>query len=135
VINKFQILITKDMRRKVFIALILMCSATIGLAAVLADVNGKWKGTLMGPDGNSIDVSYNIKVDGDKLTGEASAQDLTLKLDSGKISGDDFKFSITNPEGVTIPHNGKYFAQGDSISMNVDYQGFKMHSTLKRADK
>lgn len=116
-------------------ALALMCSAMIGLAAVLADVNGKWKGTLMGPDGNPIDVSYTIKVDGDKLTGEASAQDLTLKLDSGKISGDDFKFSITNPEGVTIPHIGKYFAQGDSISMNVDYQGFKMHSTLKRADK
>ena len=123
------------MKRKMLIALALMCSAMVGLAAVFADVNGKWTGTLNGPDGNPIDVTYTLKVDGDKLTGEASAQNLTLKLDNGKINGDDFKFSITNPEGVTIPHVGKYIAQGDSISMNVDYQGFKMHSTLKRTDK
>ena len=123
------------MKRKMLFALALACSAIIGLAAVFADVNGKWTGTFDGPDGNPIDVAYTIKVDGDKLTGDASAQGITLKLDSGKINGDDFKFSITNPEGVAIPHIGKYFAQGDSISMNVDYQGFKMHSTLKRSDK
>lgn len=117
------------------IVLALVCYAIVGLAAVFADVNGKWTGTLIGPDGNPIDVTYTMKVDGDKLTGEASAQDLTLKIDSGKINGNDFKFSITNPEGVTIPHIGKYIAQGDSISINVDYQGFKMHSTLKRTDK
>ena len=116
-------------------SLTLVCSARRGLAAVFADVNGKWTGTFNGPDGNPIDVVYTIKADGDKLTGEAAAQGITLKLDSGKISGDDFKFSITNPEGVAIPHIGKYLAQGDSISMNVDYQGFKMHSTLKRSDK
>ena len=123
------------MNRKMLIVLALVCYAVVGLAAVFADVNGKWTGTLIGPDGNPIDVTYTMKVDGDKLTGEASAQDLTLKIDSGKINGNDFKFSITNPEGVTIPHIGKYIAQGDSISINVDYQGFKMHSTLKRADK
>jgi len=121
------------MKRKMVVVLAFVCSAMIGLAAVFADANGKWTGTFSGPDGNPIDVNYTLKVDGDKLTGEAAAQGITLKLDSGKISGNDFKFSITNPEGVTIPHIGKYFAQGDSISMNVDYQGFKMHSTLKRA--
>lgn len=115
------------------LVLVLICSTMIGLAAVFADVNGKWTGTFSGPDGNPIDVTYNIKVDGDKLTGDATAQGFTLKLDSGKIAGADLKFSITNDEGVKIPHVGKYFAQGDSISMNVDYQGFKMHSTLKRA--
>ncbi|HEY9004353.1 MAG TPA: hypothetical protein VIM89_23555 [Mucilaginibacter sp.] len=123
------------MKRKMLFALALICSAMIGLAAVFADANGKWTGTYIGPDSNPLDVTYTIKIDGDKLTGEATAQGVTLKLDSGKISGDDFKFSVTNTEGVTIPHVGKYIAQGDSISMNVDYQGFKMHSTLKRSDK
>src|ERR1041385_884375 len=98
------------MNRKMLIVLALVCYAIVGLAAVFADVNGKWTGTLIGPDGNPIDVTYTMKVDG------------------GKINGNDFKFSITNPEGVTIPHIGKYIAQGDSISINVDYQGFKMHS-------
>ena len=123
------------MKRKMVIVLTLLSCAIAGLAAVFADVNGKWTGTFNGPDGNPIDVTYTLKADGGKLTGDASAQDLTLKIDSGKINGDDFKFSITNPEGVTIPHTGKYFAQGDSISMNADYQGFKMHSTLKRSEK
>ena len=121
------------MKTKALITLVLVCCFMVCLAAAIADVNGKWKGTFSGPDGSPLDVTYTIKVDGDKLTGEAAAQGLTLKLDSGKINGDDLKFSITNPEGVKIPHVGKYIAQGDSISMNVDYQGFKMHSTLKRA--
>lgn len=121
------------MKSKALIAAASVCCLVVCLAAAIADVNGKWKGTFTGPDGSPIDVAYTIKVDGDKLTGEVASQGLRLKLDSGKINGDDLKFSITNPEGVTIPHVGKYFAQGDSLSMNVDYQGFKMHSTLIRA--
>ena len=121
------------MKTKGLITLALVCSFALCLAAAIADVNGKWKGSYTGPDGSPIDVAYTIKADGDKLTGEVTAQGLTLKLDSGKINGEELRFSITNPEGVTIPHVGRYIAQGDSISMNVDYQGFKMHSTLKRA--
>jgi hypothetical protein len=125
------------MKTKALLATALVCCFVVCLAATIADVNGKWKGTFTGPDGNPIDVYYNIKVDGDKLIGDATAQDITIKIDSGKVNGNDFKFSIKNPEGVVIPHIGKYFAQGDSISMNADYQGYKMHSTLKRdaADK
>jgi hypothetical protein len=121
------------MKRKIFITTALICCFMICLAAAIADVNGKWTGSVKGPDGSDIDLTYTIKVDGDKLTGEAVAHGITLKLDSGKANGTDFKFSVTNPDGVTIPHSGKYFEQGDSISMNLDYQGYKMHSTLKRA--
>jgi hypothetical protein len=121
------------MKRKAFIITALVCCFMISLAAVISDANGKWTGSVKGPDGNNIDLAYTIKIDGNKLTGEAEAQSITLKLDSGIVNGNDLQFSITNPEGVNIPHTGKYFAQGDSISMNIDYQGYKMHSTLKRA--
>lgn len=121
------------MKTKILITTALVCCFIISIAAVIADVNGKWVGSVAGPDGNSIDLTYNFKIDGDKLIGTAEAQGIELKLDSGKTDGTALKFSITNPEGVTIPHVGKYFAQGDSISMNVDYQGYKMHTTLKRA--
>jgi len=121
------------MKTKILITTALVCCFIISFAAVLADVNGKWVGSVAGPDGNSIDLTYNFKIDGDKLTGTAEAQGIELKLDSGKTNGADLKFSITNPEGVIIPHVGKYFVQGDSISMNVDVQGYKMHTTLKRA--
>ena len=123
------------MKAKLFITLSLVCCFVVCLATAIADTNGKWVGNFKGPDGTDIEVDYTFKVDGSNITGEATAQGITLKLDSGKVNGNEFKFSVTNPEGVTIPHNGKYFAQGDSISMNADYQGFKMHSTLKRSDK
>ena len=122
------------MKRKMLTVLALMCCAIVGLAAVFAYVNGKWPGSIVGPDGNDISLTYTFKVDGDKLTGTAFAQDIEIKLDSGKVNGNDFTFKITNPEGVVIPHVGKYFANGDSISMNITYQEYKFHSTLKRAD-
>lgn len=121
------------MKTKILITTALVCCFIVSIAAVIADVNGKWAGAIAGPDGNNIDLNYVFKIDGDKLTGTAEAQGVELKLDSGKISGTDFKFSITNPEGVVIPHAGKYFANGDSISMNITYQDMKFHSTLKRA--
>src|SRR3954452_4381042 len=113
------------MKRKLLIVMALICSGIIALAAVFADASGKWTGSIIGPDGNDIALTYTFKIDGDKLTGTAFAQDIEIKLDSGKVTGDDFTFKITNPEGVVIPHVGKYFASGDSISMNIAYQDYK----------
>jgi hypothetical protein len=123
------------MKRKILIVLALICSAMIALAAVFADANGKWTGSIIGPDGNDMALTYDFKIDGDKLTGTVLAQGDELKLDSGKVTGTDFSFKVTNSQGVPIPHSGKYFANGDSISMNITYQDYKFHSTLKRADK
>lgn len=102
------------------------------LAAVV-DLSGKWSGTVKTPDGNEVELNYTFKVDGDKLTGSAESQGSEVTIDSGKISGNDFKFIIVNTDGITIPHSGKYY--GDSVSMNLDYQGMKFHTTLKRVDK
>ncbi|MGZ3751256.1 MAG: hypothetical protein ACXVAU_08285 [Mucilaginibacter sp.] len=120
------------MKKKATTTTALVCCFLICLAA-FADLNGKWTGTFKAPDCSDIDVNYTFKTDGDKITGEVAAQGLNLKLDSGKVNGSDFKFSITNTEGVAMQHTGKYFPEGDSVSMNVDYQGLKMHATLKRA--
>jgi hypothetical protein len=122
------------MKRKAFITTALVGCFMICLAAIL-DVNGKWTGTIKSPDGSDIDLNYVFKVDGDKLTGIAKAQGIEIKIDSGKVNGTDFKFNITNPEGIILPHTGKYYADGDSISININYQDMKFHSTLKRADK
>ncbi len=121
------------MKTKILTTTALVCCFIVSIAAVIADVNGKWTGAITGPDGNNIDLNYVFKIDGEKLTGTAEAQGVELKIDSCKISGTDFKFSITNPQGIVIPHSGKYFANGDSISMNITYQDMKFHSTLKRA--
>ena len=118
--------------KKAFITTALVCCFMVCLA-VVADINGKWTGTVKTPDGNEAQLTYVFKIDGDKLTGTGESNGNEVKIDSGKVSGTDIKFSVTTPEGITIPHQGKYFPTGDSISMDVNYQGNKMHTTLKRS--
>lgn len=119
------------MKRKIFTTALLCCAiAFCAVAAVFADLNGKWKGTIATPDGNSIDVSYNFKVDGDKLTGSAASPMGEVTLDNGKIKGDEFTFSV-NVSGIDYPHKGKAYA--DSCAMDIDFGGNSTHFVIKRA--
>ena len=117
------------MKRKLFnpIALLLCCFFI--LIAAIADLNGKWKGTIKTPDGNELPVTYNFKVDGDKLTGTGESPAGIVTLDSGKVTGDTFTFQVT-VDGNTYPHAGKIYA--DSCGLDIDFGGQKSHITLKR---
>ena len=120
------------MKRKLFTTTALVCFFMICFAAI-ADLNGKWTGTIKTPDGNELAITYVFKVDGDKLTGTAQAQGEPATINDGKTNGTDFTFNVTNGDGSIIPHSGKYYA--DSVSLNLEVNGSKLHTTLKRADK
>ncbi len=66
------------MKRKTFAIAALLCFVTVCLAAI-ADLNGKWKGSLKDPEGNDHNFHLVLKVDGDKLTGTAQAEGDPLK--------------------------------------------------------
>ena len=119
------------MKRKLFFTAALLCCFT-AVFAYFADINGNWTGTLKTPDGQEFPLNYTFKTDNDKLTGTSSSPQGSVDLAEGKVKGDSLMFSI-DVNGVKIPHAGKYFATGDSVSMNIDYQGMKFHTTLKRA--
>ncbi|MBL4675414.1 MAG: hypothetical protein JKY70_04300 [Mucilaginibacter sp.] len=119
------------MKRKLFTTTLLSFFVAICLAAaVFADVNGKWNGTINTPDGNALDVSYSFKTEGEKLTGSVTSQMGEVTLDNGKIKGDDFSFSV-NVSGTDYPHKGKAYA--DSLAMDIDFGGSSSHFVLKRA--
>jgi hypothetical protein len=120
------------MSRKLFTTAALVCCFMICLAAVVADLSGKWTGVVKTPDGQDVTLTYVMKVDGDKLTGTGEANGNTVTINEGKIIGNDFTFKITDTEGSVIPHSGKFYPEADSVSMNIDYNGAKMHTTLKR---
>ena len=120
------------MKRKLFITAILVCSFAFCFAAVWADLNGKWAGTLHAPDGNEYPLSYTFKVDGDKLTGSGDSPQGSTPITNGKVTGNDFSFNI-DVNGVDVKNSGKLYPEADSCGMDIDYQGFKMHATLKRA--
>ncbi|HEY8780305.1 MAG TPA: hypothetical protein VIM16_01720 [Mucilaginibacter sp.] len=123
------------MKRKIVTTAALLCCFAVCLAAALAGLNGKWIGSIKTPNGKDYPITYTINVSGDKLTGSVQVTGAPKTINNGKITGTDFTFAITANDGKTIPHAGKYYADGDSIAMNVDYEGTKLHTTLKRADK
>ena len=119
------------MKKKIFITAILICAFTAAFA-YFAGIGGNWTGVLSAPDGNDYPLNYTFKLDSGKLTGIGQSPMGAVGLKDGKVKGDSLSFSI-DAGGVTVLNTGKYFSAGDSISLNVDYQGTKMHTTLKRA--
>src|ERR1700749_3742566 len=117
------------MKRKILTSTVLLC-CFIAFIAVIADLNGKWTGTLKTPDGQDLPVTYNFKVDGNKLTGTAESPAGQVTVDNGTIDGDSFKFKVT-VDGNDYPHAGKLYA--DSCGLDIDFGGQKVHTTLKRA--
>ncbi len=120
------------MKRRILTITLLLCSFAICMAAVIADLNGKFSGVLNAPDGNQYPLTYTFTVNGDKLTGNLDTSQGVVTIDSGKVSNNTMTFSVT-VEGRPYAHKGTYYAQGDSIGMDVDFGGAKAHTTLQRA--
>lgn len=95
----------------------------------MADINGRWIGSLKLPGDDHFPLSYTFKVDSGKLTGTAHAPQGDVAITDGMINGDNFSFSIPVPGGSS-PHTGKVYA--DSIGMDLVYKGQHLHATLKR---
>ncbi len=119
------------MKGKITTTIALMFGFMFCFAVTLADLNGKWTGSLNTPDGNEIPVSFSFKVDGDKLAGTATGPSGDIPIADGKVNGDDFSFNL-DFNGTNIAHAGKYHSDGDSVSVDVDFNGAKMHARLKR---
>jgi hypothetical protein len=119
------------MKRKILTTTLLAGCFFVCLA-IFADLNGKFSGVLNAPDGNQYPLTYNFKVDGDKLTGTLETPQGVVSIDSGKVSGNNMAFSVT-VEGMAYAHKGIYYDKADSIGMDVDFAGTKTHTTLKRA--
>ena len=121
------------MKRKFITTTALLCCFMVCFAMV-ADLSGKWKGMLKTPDGNEFPLSYTLKLDSGKVTGIASSPQGEVNITNGKSDGTTFSFNIL-VDGTDVKHSGTYYPTADSIGLDIDYNGMKMHSTLLRADK
>jgi hypothetical protein len=121
------------MKRRLFTTVALVCCFLVCLA-VIDDMQGKWSGVIKTGDGNELSVVYVFKIDGEKLTGTAQGQSDPRPITDGKIiNGTDFTFNVTNPAGMVFHHSGKYY--GDSVGVDIETNGMKFHTTLKRDAK
>ncbi len=117
------------MKRKIFTTALFVGCFMVALAAI-ADLNGKWGGKV-DIGGTEYPLLYNFKVDGTKLTGTALTPEGDVPLTNGKTDGTTFSFSIST-SGMDIPHTGKFY--GDSTTVDLDVNGSKAHSVLKRVE-
>jgi hypothetical protein len=119
------------MKRKIFTTTALVCCFMVCFA-IVADLAGKWTGSLKTPDGQEFPLSYTFKTDSGKLTGMASSPQGEVPITGGKLTGTDFTFNIS-VNGADVKHTGKFYPDADSVGMDIDFNGMKMHATLKRA--
>jgi hypothetical protein len=92
--------------------------------ASAADITGTWKGTAETPAGK-VQRTFNFKVDGSKLTGEATSDVLgNSTIQEGKINGDTITFTIdVTIQGNQAKANYTGKIEGDQIKMSVKVEG------------
>ena len=114
---------------------IMICTGLLViLVSVIAasDINGKWKGTFQGPNGD-LDIFYTFKVVDDSLTGNVQTQWGTQDFFNGATDSTSFSFD-TEWNGMTLYHHCTL--QGDSILMKMPAinSGEETEVTLKKAE-
>ena len=103
-------------------------SACFVLAAVAtaaaADVTGKWVAQVPGRDGQTRETVFNLKAEGDKLTGTMSGRQGDNPISDGKITGDEVSFVVKlsfNGNDVKLLYKGK--VAGDEIKFTRTREG------------
>jgi hypothetical protein len=107
------------------------------LTALAADVTGKWVAQVPGRDGQTREVTFNLKADGNTLTGTVTTRRGDQPITEGKIDGDNISFSQTMEFGgnqVKLLYKGT--VSGDEIKFTRSReggQGQAQEFTAKRA--
>ena len=99
--------------------------ALFALTAAAADLAGTWKASIETPNGN-IESTFEFKVDGAKLTGTVTSQQMgSTPISDGKVDGDNFSFALKRegPNGEFVI-NYKGTVKGDEAKMQISIAAF-----------
>jgi hypothetical protein len=89
-----------------------------------ADVSGKWVGQMPTRNGDTRETTFDLKANGDTLTGTMTGPQGDIEIKEGKISGNDISFK------VPLEFNGNSFVlifkgtiSGDQIKFTRGREG------------
>jgi uncharacterized protein (DUF2147 family) len=99
--------------RTASIASMLVLAGTLALQA--ADISGKWTAQVPGRDGQTRETTFDLKQDGEKLTGTTNTPGGDVAIADGTVKGDDIAFTVAmsfNGNDVKLLYKGKVTAEG-----------------------
>jgi hypothetical protein len=110
---------------KMRIAFLSACFVFAALTlAWAADVNGKWTAQVPGRDGQTRELTFTFKAEGEKLTGSMSGQQGDSEITDGKISGDQITFTVKiNMQGNERKFLYKGTISGDEMKVTRTIEG------------
>ena len=89
-------------------------------ATFAAGVDGKWMGDINTPDGQTISLTMNFKVDGDKVTGTITGPQGDIPITEGKMDGDTLEFTLSvDAAGLVFKCSGK-LAGDDQLNLTMN---------------
>ena len=110
--------------RKISLVCLWVLLALAAVMAFAADVNGKWVAQVPGRGGETRDVTFNFKADGDQLTGTVTTPRGESNISDGKINGDEISFTQVlefNGNQMKLKYTGK--VSGDEIKFTRQAEG------------
>ena len=100
-----------------------------------ADVTGKWTAEFEGRDGQKRTTVFNLKSEGEKLTGTVSGMGgQENPIEEGKVTGDEVSFSVTmnfNGNSRKAEYKGKLV--GDQLQLKTGQGDRVRELTAKKA--
>ena len=105
---------------------LILLSVLLGIAVAVwaSDVTGKWTALVPGRDGQMRETTFNLKVEGEKLTGTVSGRQGDVPISDGKVKGDDISFTVTQSFGGNeVKSNYKGKVAGDEIKLTRTREG------------
>jgi hypothetical protein len=94
----------------------------LSASALAASVDGKWKASFTSPDGQTRENVFQLKSDGEKLTGTVISARGETPIENGTVRGDDVSFTVKRNFGdreVTVRYQGRL--SGDTIDFKVSF--------------
>jgi len=96
----------------------------LSVVALAADVSGKWTAQVPGRGGQTRELTFTFKVDGNTLTGTVSGPRGDSEISDGKIDGDTISFTQTMEfNGNTMKILYKGTVSGDEIKFTRTREG------------
>ncbi|MGV3515841.1 hypothetical protein [Luteitalea sp.] len=98
------------------------------VAAFAADITGKWKASIDGPQG-AMDLVFTFKADGDKFGGTVASPMGDLPLSDIKVDGEKIEFTVATDQ-FSVVHKGT--VAGDEMTLSFDMMGETRQMVARR---